>query len=115
MLHEGIPEKSGPVRSSGVRMTTQTIASEPADTSRESTMSLTNQLRSVEAATLAHPAGRPIPQTPGGGNTSVLDGALIGDAIAKGPHPPSTVGPARVNPGRDAEVYRFADPSNYLG
>jgi hypothetical protein len=78
-------------------------------------MSHTNARRSTDAVTLAHPARRPLRQTPGGGNTSVLDNALMEGLLAKGPYPPRSVTPARVDPTRDAERYRCADPSNYLG
>ena len=78
-------------------------------------MSPTNTRRSTDSAALGHPAGRPIPQTPGGGNTSVLDHALLEAVRVKGPYPPRPVAPARLDPRREASACRWVDPSNYLG
>jgi hypothetical protein len=114
-VREGIHEKGGAARSGGVWVTAPSIASQDATTTKESAMSLTNARRSMDAATLARPAGHPIPQTPGRGHTSVLGRALVEGVLAEGPYPPRAVTPAHVNQRRDADGYRCDDPSNYLG
>ena len=79
-------------------------------------MSLTNAHRSMDAATLAHPAGHPIPQAPDRGHTSVLGRAFVEGVLATGPYPPRAVTPAHVKQRRDTHGYRCCDdPSNYLG
>ena len=78
-------------------------------------MSRTDARRPTDAATLGHPSGRPIPQTPSEGNTSVLDNALIEGALTEGPCPPRPLTPDRVDRTRNTGPYSYSDPSMYLG
>lgn len=71
--------------------------------------------RSADAATPGHLSGPPSRQTPGGGNTSVLDNALIEDAFTEDPYPPRPVTPVRVDRTPSAGPYSYSDPSMYLG
>jgi hypothetical protein len=71
--------------------------------------------RSTDASTLAHLSGPPSRQTPGGGNTSVLDNALIEEALTEDPNPPRPVAPTRVDQTPSAGPYSYSDPSMYLG
>jgi hypothetical protein len=78
-------------------------------------MSPTDAGRPTDAATRAHPSGHPIPQTPGGGNTSVLDNMLIEGALTKDPRSPRPTTPLRVGRARNAGPHWYSDPSMYLG
>jgi hypothetical protein len=71
--------------------------------------------RSTDAATLAHPSGHPIPQEPGGGNTSVLDNVFIEIDLTKSPYPPLPLTPVRVDRRQDSGPHSYLDPSIYLG
>ena len=78
-------------------------------------MSPTYAPRSTDAATPAHLSGHPSHGTTGGGNTSVLDGALIEDALTEDPYPPRPVTPARVDRTPNAGRHSYSDTSMYLG
>jgi hypothetical protein len=78
-------------------------------------MSPTYARRSTDAATLSQLSGHASRQTPGGGNTSVLDNALIEDALTEDPYPPRPVTPVRVDRTQNAGPHSYSDPSMYLG
>jgi hypothetical protein len=82
-----------------------------ATATKESLMSPTDARRSTDAASLGHP----IRQTPGGGNTSVLDNVRIEGALTKDPHPPRPLTPVPVDRTRNAGPHSYSDPSMYLG
>jgi|GEM_PF-3923140 len=82
-------------------------------------MSPAEPRRSTHAAThtaaQSRQGGAPVSDCRGGGNTSVLDMALMEGAVAKRPHEPRSAVPLRLNLTGAAEPLRCADPSNYLG
>lgn len=84
-------------------------------------MSPTNARRSPDAATLAHPSGHAPADTPGGGNMSVLDNAVLEDsslvdgAFVNDRHSSRPVAPARLASTRNSSAHPYDDPSNYLG
>jgi hypothetical protein len=78
-------------------------------------MSPTYAHRATDAATLTHPSGHATADTQGGGNTSVLDNAVMEADLARDPHSPRPVTPARVAPPRNSRLHPYNDPSNYLG
>jgi hypothetical protein len=82
---------------------------------KESLMSPPDARTSSDAATHAHPSGHPIPQNPGGGNTSVLDNAFIEIDVTKSPYPPLPVAPVPVDRRQNSGPHSYSDPSIYLG
>jgi len=78
-------------------------------------MSPTYARRSNDAATLAHLSRQSSRQAPGGGNTSVLENALIEAALTEDPYQPLPVSPVRVDRTQNAGPHSYSDPSMYLG
>ena len=86
-----------------------------ATATKEPLMSPPDARTSTAAAMHAHPSGHPIPQQPGGGNTSVLDSVFMEIDLTKSPYPPLPVTPVRVDRRQTSGLHAYNDPSIYLG
>ena len=68
------------------------------------------------AATLSHPARRPITPRPGADHAPGQDGAAVEGVLATRTQPPRrSTAPARVGPTWRSEPHSYNDPCNYLG